>query len=162
MADEASPPFRPSITPPSGLPPRPRVPAPTRPTDLGNANTVAMTEDGLPKRVRVRQMNIVQPLFEMPDTEVIEVDAPVTARTPEKMRTMLASFQDGTMLGRRNARTQTDSGDVPGPASTEHRSTEVATVNRGATRQDNGWLEDTGYDGSETSGTDEERHRDEQ
>ncbi|HZD97695.1 MAG TPA: sensor histidine kinase [Micromonosporaceae bacterium] len=92
------------------------------------ASTVrGVTAEGLPQRVRPsgrgdRAVRIAPPLA----TDHVVTDSPVTTapvrtdgdatvretpRTPERMRTMLTSFQDGTALGRRR-RAATDA--VPG------------------------------------------------
>lgn len=92
------------------------VPPPgTRRVEVATANTVPMTSDGLPQRVR--QVNLARtPPESSVEPESAPLDTPVMSRTPERMRTMLASFQDGTVLGRRNAATQSESGNLPGPA----------------------------------------------
>jgi signal transduction histidine kinase len=91
------------------------------------ASTVTLTVDGLPQRVR--QASLARQMQEHPDTpngggQLATAESTTVTRTPEQMRSMLSSFQDGMTLGRRDAsaRVEPDStvveSDVDNPTST--------------------------------------------
>jgi anti-sigma regulatory factor (Ser/Thr protein kinase) len=161
---------------PDGRPTVPRQRALTLVSPAPPASTVrGLTPDGLPQRVRPsgrgdRAVRIARG----PATEDVETDSPATSapvrtdadatvreapRTPERMRTMLTSFQDGTARGRR--RVPADAVPTAGstgakaadpPTDAPPADTDAGTTNSGST--DAGSTDTGGTDTGEAGGPD--------
>lgn len=90
-------------------------PPPIGPTSIGSASigsaptapvSVGLTPDGLPQRVRGSRTIEPDAFAGDADRDVDhpdDADVNAATRTPEQMRSMLTSFQDGMNLGRRDA-----------------------------------------------------------
>jgi signal transduction histidine kinase len=72
-------------------------------TATGTGTGTGKREGRPPLPQRVKQANLAPQLHEEPAPAPPPVDEPVTARTPEQMRSMLSSIQQGTRRGRSRA-----------------------------------------------------------
>jgi hypothetical protein len=116
--------------------------APPKPHDTRSAS--GRTADGLP--IRIRQATVARALPDARDDTAEQAAAP--SRTPEQMRTMLASFQTGMNMGRKAATNDANGKPAaqtpePGTGSSSVDATELqSTVDDGETSTPKGGGDD--------------------